>query len=76
MFNYEGGITVENLTSLSPSMGIIRIHGGLIENSAKTTGYTSGAGYNQVIKFGRRFNSETPPYFPSIEQYEMVSWFE
>lgn len=57
-------------------MGIMRIHGGLIENEAQTTGYTTGAGYNQVIKFDRRFQTSTPPYFPATEQYEIVSWFE
>jgi len=76
LFNYDGGITVENISSSSPNMGIMRIHGGLIENAAKVTGYTSGAGYNQVIKFDKRFNSETPPYFPATEMYEIVSWFE
>ncbi|MCP5062061.1 MAG: hypothetical protein GY936_06315 [Ignavibacteriae bacterium] len=76
LFNYNGGITVEGLTSSSPDMGIMRIHGGLIENDAQVTGYTSGAGYNQVIKFDKRFNSETPPYFPATEKYEIVSWFE
>lgn len=76
VFNFDGGITVEGLTSGSPDMGIMRIHGGLIENSAQVTGYTNGAGYNQVIKFDKRFNTETPPYFPATEQYEIVSWFE
>ena len=76
LFNYDGGISVEGLTSGSPNMGIMRIHGGLIENEAKTTGYTNGAGYNQVIKFDKRFSSETPPYFPATESYEVVSWFE
>lgn len=76
LFNYDGGITVEGISSSSPNMGIMRIHGGLIENKAQVTGYTSGAGYNQVIKFDKRFNSETPPYFPATEIYEIVSWFE
>lgn len=76
LFNYDGGITVESLNSSSPNMGIMRIHGGLIENEAQTTGYTTGAGYNQVIKFDRRFQTSTPPYFPATEQYEIVSWFE
>jgi hypothetical protein len=76
LFNYDGGITVQGLTSSSPNMGIMRIHGGLIENQAQTTGYTNGAGYHQVIKFDRRFQTTTPPYFPATEQYEIVSWFE
>jgi hypothetical protein len=76
LFNYDGGIKVEGLTSSSPDMGIMRIHGGLIENEAQTTGYTTGAGYNQVIKFDKRFSSQTPPYFPATETYEVVSWFE
>ncbi len=76
LFNFDGGITVEGLTSGSPNMGIMRIHGGLIENEAQTTGYTNGAGYNQVIKFDKRFGYETPPYFPATETYEVVSWFE
>ncbi|MCW8849009.1 MAG: hypothetical protein OQJ81_03445, partial [Melioribacteraceae bacterium] len=76
LFNFDGGISVEGLTSGSPNMGIMRIHGGLIENEAQTTGYTNGAGYNQVIKFDKRFSNEIPPYFPATETYEVVSWFE
>jgi len=76
LFNYDGGITVENISSHSPDMGIMRIYGSLIENAAQTTGYTNGAGYNQVIKFDRRFAVKPPPYFPGTETYEVVSWFE
>ncbi len=76
LFNYDGGITVENISPYLPDMGIMRIHGGLIENEAQTTGYTNGAGYNQVIKFDRRFQTSPPPYFPATEIYEVVSWFE
>lgn len=76
LFNYDGGITVENISSSSPDMGIMRIYGSLIENAAQVTGYTNGAGYNQVIKFDRRFAVKPPPFFPGTETYEVVSWFE
>jgi hypothetical protein len=76
LFNYDGGISVEGLSSGSANMGIMRIHGGLIENMAQTTGYTNGAGYRQVIKFDKRYSYSTPPYFPATETYEIVSWFE
>jgi hypothetical protein len=29
---------------------------------------TTGAGYNQVIKFDKRFSSQTPPYFPAYQE--------
>ncbi|MBI1933258.1 MAG: hypothetical protein HYS24_12045 [Ignavibacteriales bacterium] len=76
LFNFDGGITVEGITSSSPNMGTMKILGGLIENEAQTTGYTNGAGYHQVIKFDKRFETTTPPYFPATETYEIVSWFE
>jgi hypothetical protein len=76
LFNYDGGIGVENINSTSPNMGTMRIKGGLIENKAQITGYTNGAGYHQVIKFDKRFETSTPPYFPATEMYEIVSWFE
>ena len=76
LFNYNGGIGVENINSTSPNMGTMRIKGGLIENKAQITGYTNGAGYHQVIKFDKRFETSTPPYFPATEMYEIVSWFE
>lgn len=76
LFNNDGGITVQPLSPSSPNMGIMRIHGGLIENTAQTTGYTNGAGYHQVIKFDKRFSTTTPPFFPATQQYEIVSWFE
>jgi hypothetical protein len=76
IFNYDGGITVENISSSSANMGTMRIHGSLIEDAAKTTGYTNGAGYNQVIKYDRRYMSSTPPKFPATQSFEIVSWFE
>ncbi|MBI1933255.1 MAG: hypothetical protein HYS24_12030 [Ignavibacteriales bacterium] len=76
LFNYGGGISVEGLTSSKPNMGIMRIHGSLIENTAQTTGYTNGAGYNQVIKYDKRYRNSTPPSFPATTSYEIVSWFE
>ncbi len=76
LFNYDGGITVENISSGMPNMGIMRIHGSLIESAAQTTGYTNGAGYNQVIKYDKRYMTETPPKFPATTTYEIVSWFE
>lgn len=47
-----------------PKYGNNENSGGLIENEAQTTGYTNGAGYHQVIKFDKRFETTTPPYFP------------
>ncbi|MBK8944867.1 MAG: hypothetical protein IPM32_06280 [Ignavibacteriae bacterium] len=76
LFNYDGGITVEGISPSKPNMGTMKILGGLIENEAQTTGYTNGAGYRQVIKFDKRFETTTPPYFPATETYEIVSWFE
>lgn len=76
LFNFDGGITVENIKSTAPNMGKMFIQGGLIESQAQTTGYTNGAGYNQVIKFDKRFSKETPPFFPATEQFEIVSWYE
>ncbi|MCB9248332.1 MAG: hypothetical protein H6613_07180 [Ignavibacteriales bacterium] len=76
LFNYGKGIGVQGLTSSSPNMGKMFIQGGLIENAAQTTGYTNGAGYKQVIKFDKRFATETPPFFPATETYKIVSWFE
>ncbi|MBK7104601.1 MAG: hypothetical protein IPH62_04895 [Ignavibacteriae bacterium] len=76
LFNYGGGISVEGISSSKPNMGKMRIHGSLIENTAQTTGYTNGAGYNQVIKYDKRYRHSTPPAFPSTTSYEIVSWFE
>ncbi len=76
LFNYDGGITVEGISSSTPNMGTMRIHGSLIENSAQTTGYTNGAGYNQVIRYDKRYMTSTPPSFPATDQFEIVSWFE
>ncbi|MBK8944846.1 MAG: hypothetical protein IPM32_06175 [Ignavibacteriae bacterium] len=76
LFNYDGGITVEGISSSKPNMGTMRIHGSLIENSAQTTGYTNGAGYHQVIKYDKRYRNSTPPSFPATTSYEIVSWFE
>lgn len=76
MFNYDGGITVEGISSSSANMGTMRIQGSLIENEAQTTGYTNGSGYNQVIRYDKRYMTSTPPKFPATESFEIVSWYE
>ena len=57
-------------------MGTMRIQGSLIENEAQTTGYTNGSGYNQVIRYDKRYMTSTPPKFPATESFEIVSWYE
>jgi len=76
LFNYGGGITVENISSSSPNMGALKIYGGLIEKAAQTTGYTNGAGYNELIRYDARFMTQVPPFFPTTSEYEIVSWYE
>jgi len=76
LFNYDGGITVENINPYSPNMGTLKIYGGLIEKAAQTTGYTNGAGYNEIIRYDARFMTQVPPFFPTTSQYEIVSWYE
>lgn len=76
LFNYDGGITVENISPWSPSMGALKIYGGLIEKAAQTTGYTNGAGYNEIIRYDARFMTQVPPFFPTTSEYEIVSWYE
>ncbi len=76
LFNYDGGITVENIHSWSPNMGALKIYGGLIEKAAQTTGYTNGAGYNELIRYDARFMTQVPPFFPTTSEYEIVSWYE
>ena len=74
--NPFGGITVENISSSSPNMGALKIYGGLIEKAAQTTGYTNGAGYNELIRYDARFMTQVPPSFPTTSEYEIVSWYE
>ncbi len=80
MFNYKGGISVKDLKKNDPKMGRMLIVGGVIEKKSQITGYLSGntltAGYHQSIKYDPRLMLETPPYFPSTRQYEIVSWYE
>lgn len=76
MFNYKGGLSVENISSSSPNMGKMNIIGGLIEYQAQITGYTTGAGFSQLIKYDPRLMLETPPFFPATRKYEIVSWLE
>jgi len=76
LFNYDGGITVENISPSSPDMGALKIYGGLIEKEAQTTGYTNGAGYNELIRYDARYMTQVPPFFPATGKYEIVSWYE
>lgn len=80
MFNYHGGLSVQDLKKNDPKMGRMQVIGGVIENKSQITGYLSGntltSGYHQSIKYDPRLMLETPPYFPSTRNYEIVSWYE
>ncbi len=80
IFNYKGGLSVENISSI-PASGTIYIIGGLIEYQAQVTGKVDGSGniihgYHENIKYDQRLMLETPPYFPATQRYEIVSWYE
>lgn len=80
IFNYKGGLSVENISSI-PASGTMYIIGGLIEYQAQVTGEIGWDGslvhgYHENIKYDQRLMLETPPYFPATQRYEIVSWYE
>ncbi|HEX2869036.1 MAG TPA: hypothetical protein VHO03_18490 [Ignavibacteriales bacterium] len=78
IFAYKGGLGLVN-TSM-PYSGTLKVFGGVIEYQARTTGVYSGGtiinGYRERIIFDERLMLNSPPYFPSTDKYEVVSWLE
>ncbi|MGE5399511.1 MAG: hypothetical protein ACM3S2_03850 [Ignavibacteriales bacterium] len=78
IFAYKGGLGLTNEDM--PVSGTLKVFGGLIEYQAQTTSKSSGTtlvnGYHERIIFDKRLMLTSPPYFPTTNQYEIVSWLE
>lgn len=58
----------------------LRLFGGIIAKEVKPTAVYSGSnpvrGFRYIHRYDARFMQSTPPYFPSTQKYEIISWFE
>lgn len=79
IFAYKGGLGLENVNM--PVSGKLKVLGGVIEYQAQITGVLNASnnlihGYYERIIFDERLMLSSPPYFPTTDKYEIVSWLE
>ena len=78
IFAYKGGLGLVNENM--PYSGTLKVFGGVIEYQGRTTGTVSGStfvnGYHERVVFDERLMLNSPPYFPTTDKYEVVSWLE
>lgn len=81
IFNFGGGITVENLNSIG-KQGVLRLVGGLIQRQGQVVNIYNAndnvilKGYSLNIRYDNRLLLDTPPEFPATGSYEILSWRE
>jgi hypothetical protein len=54
----------------------LRLYGGIIQNSRGAVGLTSGTGFKKSYRFDPRLARARPPFYPLLNVYRIISWWE
>jgi hypothetical protein len=75
LFSYSNAIQVENYNSRA--LGTLYSYGGwTVQDIAATTNSSITKGLMVNIRFDERFRTTSPPFFPTTNAYEILSWYE
>ena len=80
MLSLNGGLAAQHYNDAG-ICGALNVVGGLQENLSQVTGTANGSGvlvsgFNERIKFDKRFSVTPPPFFPATGSYKVISWYE
>ena len=79
LFCRTGGFTAENYNS-RPLSGIIYLTGGIQQYQREPVGKYSGSvltnGFGKNIRYDNRLSDLSPPYYPTTNNLEILSWYE
>jgi hypothetical protein len=75
----NGVFAAQNYSSI-PLSGRVNLYGGAVMNASTSFGTSSGGaitnGFLKSFKYDSRFLTQSPPYFPFSDKYELLSWWE
>jgi hypothetical protein len=54
----------------------LRLLGGIIQNSRGAVGQTDGSGFKKSYRFDPRLARARPPFYPLLNVYRILSWWE
>ena len=81
VFSRSGGLKAENYNG-RPVSGTINLLGGIIQYQRGPVGTFSGSppviehGFQKRYRYDDRLMVDSPPYFPTTGNYEILSWYE